>query len=84
MKDENGIPRILYWIMGALLMICTTGAAWTAASFTSRLTAVELSDRLTSERTMVNASKVEALEESLQRIEDKLDEALKERRIGGR
>jgi len=79
--DDNGIPHILYWIMGALLTVSTGTVAITASWFNARLVAVEIISSSASERSKVNEARINLLEDGLSRIENKLDEALKERRM---
>lgn len=79
-EDANGIPKILYWLMGAMLLVTMTGASWTAASIAARLTAVELSVKTTSETAAYQKGQIEALKDGLVRIEGKLDEALNNQR----
>ena len=76
----NGIPKILYWIMGALLAISMAGAGATASWMQSRIITLEASQAITEARSRVSEARVEMLERSLIRIEVKLDRALEERR----
>ena len=71
--------RILYWIMGALLMILVAVSGAGGAWFNARLTDVEQTQRQRGDRVIALESKVETLKDQLKRMEDKIDRLLERR-----
>ena len=84
MNERNGgIPKILYWIMGALLAICLTGAGATANWMSNRLAVVEATSGIIDSRSKVSESRIDILERTMIRIEAKLDRALERQQERG-
>jgi len=81
---NGGIPKILYWIMGALLAISMAGAGATASWFQSRISTMEVAAAVVSQQSSVNEARIEILERTLVRIEAKLDRALEAGQRGPR
>lgn len=70
-----------------VIAIQTAGAVWWASSTSERLSALELKEISTSDQTgriIRNETRIEVLAESLTRIENKLDRALRDQLPGPR